>query len=487
MDCAMTDHDTATCGTQASRFALGCGERWYVATTSPHKERVAEANLAKQNYRSFLPIHLETRRHARKFKTVLAPVFPSYIFVVLDVGRQRWRSVNGTLGVQRLITDGERPLAVAPGVVETLIQSSDRRGALTLQGRRSCDWRSRQARGRSVRRVSGRPAALGRRRLAFRFCFICSAASSRRPSRGAWWRRRGSRGCDAGFGYLIRDGPMRPIHPDGGSVVGRRDPPSARSWKRRDHAAHFSPADEDNRERAKSRPDHWRDRPGRRLSRRVPARERLRRPRRQAPILELQHRAHRASLRGSARPRSALRASLRRHDRRDQPDPNCPGDAARRDLQSRGAVPRPGFVRDGRIHGERRRHRHASPSRGDTPAEAGRENAASTRRRRRSFTARFKPLPRTRPRPSIRALRMRRPSSTPTGSRSIIARPTPSTLRTAFCSTTRARFAARPSSRARSPAPSPRSISASRTGSISAISTPSATGAMRAIMCAACG
>ena len=77
-----------------------------------------------------MPIHLETRRHARKFTTVLAPVFPRYIFVVLDVGRQRWRSVNGTLGVQRLITDGERPLAVAPGVVETLIQSSDQRGAL---------------------------------------------------------------------------------------------------------------------------------------------------------------------------------------------------------------------------------------------------------------------------------------------------------------------------------------------------------------------
>jgi transcriptional antiterminator RfaH len=127
MDCAMTEHGAATHG---ARPSLGCGERWYVATTLPRKERVAEANLAKQNYRNFLPIHLETRRHARKFRTVLAPVFPSYIFVVLDVGQHRWRSVNGTLGVQRLIMDGERPLAVAPGVVETLIQSSDRRGAL---------------------------------------------------------------------------------------------------------------------------------------------------------------------------------------------------------------------------------------------------------------------------------------------------------------------------------------------------------------------
>lgn len=57
-------------------------------------------------------------------------MFPRYIFVILDLGHQRWRSVNGTLGVQRLITDGERPLAVAPGVVETLVQSSDQRGAL---------------------------------------------------------------------------------------------------------------------------------------------------------------------------------------------------------------------------------------------------------------------------------------------------------------------------------------------------------------------
>ncbi len=135
MDRSIADQDATTRGTRtdASRFHLASGERWYVATTLPHRERLAEANLANQNYRSFLPIHVETRRHARQFRTVLAPVFPRYIFVILDVGQQRWRSVNGTLGVQRLITDGERPLAVAHGVVETLVQSSDQRGALIYE------------------------------------------------------------------------------------------------------------------------------------------------------------------------------------------------------------------------------------------------------------------------------------------------------------------------------------------------------------------
>ena len=117
----------------ASRFALQSGERWYVAMTVPRKERLAATQLDNQHYRSFLPLQLETHRHARKFTTVLAPLFPRYIFVILDIERQRWRSVNGTFGVQHLITDGERPSAVAPGIVETLVQSSDRRGALTYK------------------------------------------------------------------------------------------------------------------------------------------------------------------------------------------------------------------------------------------------------------------------------------------------------------------------------------------------------------------
>lgn len=118
-----------------SRFHLEPGERWYVATTSPRKERFAAAHLANQNICSFLPLQAVTRRHARKTRTKFEPVFPRYLFIGLDVDRQRWRSVNGTLGIQHLLTDGKRPLAVAPGVVETLIQSSDPRGALVYKTR----------------------------------------------------------------------------------------------------------------------------------------------------------------------------------------------------------------------------------------------------------------------------------------------------------------------------------------------------------------
>ncbi|MBV8664220.1 MAG: transcriptional activator RfaH [Hyphomicrobiales bacterium] len=120
----------------AARSTLRPNERWYVAMTLPHKERVAAPQLRNQGYRSFVPLQLVTRRHARQFRTELAPVFPRYLFVILDVERDRWRSVNGTIGVRHLITDGERPIPVVPGVVETLQQSCDPRGALVFDTER---------------------------------------------------------------------------------------------------------------------------------------------------------------------------------------------------------------------------------------------------------------------------------------------------------------------------------------------------------------
>ncbi|MGD0720279.1 MAG: transcription termination/antitermination NusG family protein [Roseiarcus sp.] len=120
-------------GDHARDYQLGSGDRWYVAMTLPHGERMAAANLGYQGFRSFLPLQRVTLRHARQFRTTLAPVFARYLFLILDLDAQRWRSVNGTRGVARLITDGRRPTAVPSGVVETLALSSDAAGTLVFR------------------------------------------------------------------------------------------------------------------------------------------------------------------------------------------------------------------------------------------------------------------------------------------------------------------------------------------------------------------
>jgi len=100
-------------------------ERWYVARTLPQRELRAAQQLDNQAFRSFVPRYWKNRRHARKVETVSVPLFPRYIFPVLDRGRDRWRSINGTFGVDRLLTYGGEPQPVPHGVVESLIEAAD--------------------------------------------------------------------------------------------------------------------------------------------------------------------------------------------------------------------------------------------------------------------------------------------------------------------------------------------------------------------------
>jgi transcription elongation factor/antiterminator RfaH len=113
-------------------LALTGQERWFVVRTQPHREAQAERQLANQDYRIFLPRFRKSRRHARKFEIVSAPLFPGYLFVILDLTRDRWRSVNGTHGVDRLLTRAGAPEPVPHGLVEQLLTAIDAEGVVRL-------------------------------------------------------------------------------------------------------------------------------------------------------------------------------------------------------------------------------------------------------------------------------------------------------------------------------------------------------------------
>jgi transcriptional antiterminator RfaH len=112
----------------ASWLPLVRQERWYVARTLAQRELHAARQLTNQEFRAFVPRYWKNRRHARRVETISAPLFPRYIFVILDRTRDRWRSVNGTLGVERLLMQAGEPQAVPQGVVESLITAADTDG-----------------------------------------------------------------------------------------------------------------------------------------------------------------------------------------------------------------------------------------------------------------------------------------------------------------------------------------------------------------------
>jgi transcription elongation factor/antiterminator RfaH len=106
--------------------ALAGNERWFLAHTLPKSEWKAELHLGAQGFRTFQPQIRKTIRHARQLKTVRAPLFPRYLFVILDLQRDRWLSVRSTVGVSSLFSSRDgRPVPVPVGIVESLIERSE--------------------------------------------------------------------------------------------------------------------------------------------------------------------------------------------------------------------------------------------------------------------------------------------------------------------------------------------------------------------------
>lgn len=130
--------------------ASSAGAAWYVVHSQPHSELRAAEHLERQGFRCYVPVYLKTRRHARKVETVRAPFFPRYLFVKIDVTQQRWRSINATTGVSRLVSRGLMPTPVMLGVVEQIKAREDETGLISLASEAA-----RFRRGDAVRVVEG--------------------------------------------------------------------------------------------------------------------------------------------------------------------------------------------------------------------------------------------------------------------------------------------------------------------------------------------
>ncbi len=109
--------------------------RWFVVQTQPNAENKAVAHLARQGFATYLPRYLKRRRHARRVDMVAAPLFPRYLFIIIDMTAQRWRSIYSTVGVSQLICTGDTPTPVSDEVV-TLLKSREGTGGLIQLERR---------------------------------------------------------------------------------------------------------------------------------------------------------------------------------------------------------------------------------------------------------------------------------------------------------------------------------------------------------------
>ncbi len=107
--------------------------RWYVVHTQPHAEKKALVNLLRQGFEAYLPKYTKRCRHARRITNVIAPLFPRYLFVAIDLSVERWRAVHSTFGVAHMVCNGDAPMAVPTGVVEEIREREDENGLIDLR------------------------------------------------------------------------------------------------------------------------------------------------------------------------------------------------------------------------------------------------------------------------------------------------------------------------------------------------------------------
>ena len=106
------------------------GTSWFLAQLKPNCANIADKNLTRQGFKTFLPLEEETRERNGKFVTTMRPLFPGYIFVAFDVALGLWRNVNSTYGITRLVSFGKEPAQVPLDILSQLMLRCDASGKL---------------------------------------------------------------------------------------------------------------------------------------------------------------------------------------------------------------------------------------------------------------------------------------------------------------------------------------------------------------------
>lgn len=103
---------------------------WYFIQFKANSHNIAERNLNRQGFKTFLPVQDYTRKCGTKFLTSIKPLFPGYMFIRFDFKTAPWHKINNTIGVCRLICQNGIPKSVPSDVVSALISRCDGYGRL---------------------------------------------------------------------------------------------------------------------------------------------------------------------------------------------------------------------------------------------------------------------------------------------------------------------------------------------------------------------
>jgi transcription antitermination factor NusG len=102
-------------------------DSWFVIWTESRAEKKVEARIAALGLSAWLPTVKERRRWSDRWREVVCPLFPGYLFA--RASSVEWHKVLRTPGVLTVVKEGERPALLTDSFVARLRDAIERRGA----------------------------------------------------------------------------------------------------------------------------------------------------------------------------------------------------------------------------------------------------------------------------------------------------------------------------------------------------------------------
>jgi transcriptional antiterminator RfaH len=105
-------------------------KEWFILQFKSNSHHQATVNLNRQGFETFLPLNNTTGRKASRFINTIQPLFPGYMFINFDRTETKWRKINNTYGVSRLVTFNSNLISIPTTFIHNLKLRYDLSGKL---------------------------------------------------------------------------------------------------------------------------------------------------------------------------------------------------------------------------------------------------------------------------------------------------------------------------------------------------------------------
>lgn len=107
-------------------------DRWYLAYTKPRQEDIAQVNLDRQGFETYLPLYKKFKKTEQGPVSVFEPMFPRYLFFKPARPEQSISTVRSTKGVTTLVRFGFEPAVIDEELLRRIRHIEEDRQQATL-------------------------------------------------------------------------------------------------------------------------------------------------------------------------------------------------------------------------------------------------------------------------------------------------------------------------------------------------------------------